>query len=163
MPATPEDLFARLDALNIATTTHEHPPLHTVEESRRLRGALPGGHCKNLYLRDKKKRNWLLVTLEDREVDLKAVSTLLGAGRLSFGSADRLMEFLGVTPGSVTPFALINDPEQRVTVVLDAAMLKVDPLNYHPLVNTATTAIAPHDLLAFIRAGGHAPRIVALG
>lgn len=162
MPATPEDLFARLDALNIATTTHEHPPLHTVEESRRLRGALPGGHCKNLYLRDKKKRNWLLVTLEDREVDLKAVSTVLGAGRLSFGSADRLMEFLGVTPGSVTPFALINDREQRVTVVLDEAMLKVDLLNYHPLVNTATTAIAPDDLLAFIRAGGHEPQIVAL-
>lgn len=162
MPATPEDLFARLDDLGIATTTHAHPPLHTVEESRRLRGTLPGGHCKNLYLRDKKKRNWLLVTLEDRDVDLKAVSTLLGAGRLSFGSADRLMEFLGVTPGSVTPFALINDPGQRVTVVLDAAMLTRDPLNYHPLVNTATTAIAPGDLLAFIRAGGHEPRIVVL-
>lgn len=162
MPATPEDLFARLDALGIATTTHAHAPLHTVEESRRLRGALPGGHCKNLYLRDKKKRNWLLVTLEDRDVDLKAVSTVIGAGRLSFGSADRLMEFLGVTPGSVTPFALINDPEQRVNVVLDDAMLRFDPLNYHPLVNTATTAIAPGDLLAFIRAGGHEPRIVAL-
>ena len=163
MPATSADLFARLDELGIVTTTHEHPPLHTVEESRRLRGTLPGGHCKNLYLRDKKKRNWLLVTLEDREVDLKAASALLGAGRLSFGSADRLMEFLGVAPGSVTPFALINDPEQRVTVVLDAAMLKVDPLNYHPLVNTATTAIASDDLLTFIRAGGHEPLILPLG
>ncbi|MEQ9641634.1 MAG: prolyl-tRNA synthetase associated domain-containing protein [Alphaproteobacteria bacterium] len=162
MPATPEDLFRRLDELGIATTTVEHPPLFTVEDSKALRGQLPGGHCKSLYLRDKKKRNYLVVALEDQAVDLGTLPDRIGAGRLSFGSADRLMEFLGVIPGSVTPFALINDPEQRVNVVLHKAMLEHDPLNYHPLVNTMTTAIRPDDLLKFIRAGGHEPTIVDL-
>lgn len=162
MPATPEELLRRLDELAISTTTVEHPPLFTVEESKALRGQLPGGHCKSLYLRDKKKRNFLLVALEDQPVDLSSLPDKLGAGRLSFGSADRLMEFLGVIPGSVTPFALINDPDQRVEVALHRAMLEHDPLNYHPLVNTMTTAIRPDDLLKFIRACGHEPKIVDL-
>lgn len=159
MPANPDDLYRRLDALGIKTTTHQHPPLRTVAESKALRGALPGGHCKNLFLRDRKKRNWLVVTLEDRPIDLKRLAGVLTAAPLSFASEDRLMQFLGVSPGAVTPFALMNDAEHSVTVVLDHEMLAHDPLNYHPLVNTATTAIAPADLLAFIDACGHTPRI----
>jgi Ala-tRNA(Pro) deacylase len=162
MPATPDDLFRRLDDLGIATRTVEHPPLFTVAESKTLRGQLPGGHCKSLFLRDKKKRSFLVVTLEDHPVDLAGLPDRIGAGRLSFGSPERLMEYLGVIPGSVTPFALINDPDRRVEVVLEAAMLQHDPLNYHPLVNTMTTAISPADLLAFIKSCGHDPRVLPL-
>jgi len=162
MPATPEDLFRRLEELGIETTTHHHPPLFTVEESRQLRGDLPGGHHKNLYLRDKKKRNYLVVLPEEKQIDLKALPAVIGSDRLSFGSADRLREFLGVEPGAVTPFALINDAAGAVTVILDEEMLACDPLHYHPLDNAMTTAIAPDDLLRFIRATGHEPRILRL-
>ena len=158
MAATPEDLFARLDVLGIRVTTHRHPPLFTVDEARALRGDLPGGHCKCLFLKDKKGALWLVVTLEDRRVDLKALERRVGAGgRLSFARPDLLREALGVEPGAVTPFALINDAAGRVGVVLDQDMLACELLNYHPLVNDATTAIAPRDLLAFIAACGHRP------
>ena len=162
MAATPDELFQRLDALGIRHVTHRHPPLHTVAESVRLRGTLPGGHCKSLFLKDRKGGLWLVVVLEDRRLDLNALSARLGAPRFSFGSPALLQEVLGVTPGSVTPFALLNDTARRVAVVLDADMLEHDPLNYHPLVNTATTAVAPADLLRFIAACGHQPRILAL-
>jgi len=162
MPATQEDLYARFAALNIPTVTYTHAPLHTVEESRRLRGDLPGGHCKSLFLRNKKKTSWLIVTFEDRQIDLKDLAKRLGAGNLSFGSPERLMEYLGVLPGAVTPFALINDVVCRVKVVLDQEMLTHDPLNYHPLVNTVTTAISPRDLLTFIRSCGHEPSLLEL-
>lgn len=162
-PATPTDLFARLDELGIAYKTHEHPPLFTVEDSKRLRGELPGGHCKNLFLRDKKRSLFLLVVLEDRAIDLKGLRDRLGAaGNLSFGSPDLLLEVLGVTPGGVTPFALINDRQKRVTVFLDKKMLVMDPLNYHPLSNAMTTAIRPDDLLRFIESCGHTPRTIDL-
>ena len=160
MSATQADLFARLDALGIETKTHRHPPLHTVEESRRLRGDLPGGHCKSLFLKDKKGQLWLVVTLEDRALELKTLHRHIGAARLSFGQPELLWEALGVKPGAVTPFALINDPERRVKLVLDAEMLERDPLNYHPLENDATTAIAPHDLHRFIAACGHEPQVI---
>lgn len=160
MPASPADLFARLDQLGIRTTTERHPPLHTVEESRALRGDLPGGNCKSLFLKDKKGALWLVVTLEDRALDLKHLHKHIGAGRLSFAKPELLWEVLGVRPGAVTPFALINDREQRLRVVLDAGMLRHDPLNYHPLENDATTAIASGDLERFIAACGHRPLIV---
>ena len=162
-PATPGALLRMLNQLGIKVAVHEHPPLRTVQQSKALRGDLPGGHCKNLFLRDDKKRNILVVTLEDRAIDLASLPAKIGSGRLSFASAQRLMEFLGVEPGAVTPFALINDATQSVAVVLDAAMLKLSPLNYHPLVNTMTAAIAPADLLKFIQACGHRPLIVDLG
>ncbi len=162
MAATTEDLFARFEALGIRTTTHRHAAMFTVEESKTLRGELPGGHCKSLFLHDKKGALWLVVTLEDRRLDLAALARLIGAARLSFGKPVVLKEVLGVEPGAVTPFALINDTEHRVNVVLDKAMLDHDPLNYHPLVNTATTAIRPADLMAFIAACGHEPTIVDL-
>lgn len=162
-PASREDLERRLAELGIATATFEHPPVFTVDEARVLRGEIAGGHCKNLFLKDKKNAIWLVVTLEETAVDLKRLPGLIGSARLSFGRPELLLEVLGVEPGSVTPFALINDRERRVNVVLEAAMLRHDVLNYHPLVNSATMSIAAPDLVAFIRACGHEPRVVELG
>jgi len=162
LPLTPEELFARLDAVGIAHRTYSHPPVFTVAEATALRGSLPGGHCKSLFLKDKKGGFWLAVMLEERRINLKKLAARLIAPRFSFGSAADLYQFLGVRPGSVTPFALVNDVEHRVTPVLDAAMLEHDPLNYHPLANDRTTAIGSADLLRFIAACGHAPRIVDL-
>jgi Ala-tRNA(Pro) deacylase len=163
MPATPDDLMAELGRLGIATTTVSHPPLFTVEESRALRGSIPGAHTKNLFLKDKKDAIFLLTVLEDAEIDLKQVHHLIGASsRVSFGKPELLAEKLGVIPGAVTPFGLINDRPPSVNVVLDAALVAHDRINCHPLTNTATTTIATADLLAFIRAGGHAPRILPL-
>ncbi len=154
-------LFAFLEQLGIATTTTEHAPVYTVEEAQALRGQIPGGHCKCLFLKDKKGGLWLVVAEETRAVDLKALSRHLGAPRFSFGKPPLLQEVLGVTPGSVTPFALMNDRRaQRVTVVLDAAMMQRPALNFHPLDNRATTIIAAADLRAFIAACGHTPYIV---
>lgn len=160
MPASEQDLMARLAELNIECTTHRHPALWTVEESKQLRGDLPGGHCKSLFLKDKKGVFYLVVALEDREIDMKRLRRPIGAAQLSFGRPELLMELLGVIPGSVTPFGLINDTEIQVRVVLDREMLEHDPLNYHPLTNEATTEIAPDDLVAFVQACGHEPQIL---
>jgi Ala-tRNA(Pro) deacylase len=163
MPASPEDLFAYLDGLGIPHRTVTHPPLFTVEQARALRGTIPGGHTKNLFLKDKKNALFLVVLLEDAVIELKSLHNRLGAsGRFSFGSADLLREVLGVPPGAVTPFAALNDFEGRVSIVLDAAMMGHDTLNYHPLVNTRTTSISRADLIKFLEATGHPPRIVPL-
>ena len=162
MALTPDELLERLTALGIPHRTHEHPAVFTVAESIELRGKLPGGHCKSLFLKDKKGGLWLAVMLEERRLDMKKLADRLGAPRFSFGSAELLAEVLGVTPGSVTPFAVANDREGRVRLVLDKEMLNHNPLNYHPLVNTKTTAIAPEDLLKFIGSCGHRPTIVSL-
>jgi Ala-tRNA(Pro) deacylase len=160
MATTPEQLFAALDALGIQHRTVSHPPLFTVEQSRTLRGQIPGGHTKNLFLRDKKQALYLVVALEHAEIDLKGLHRRLGAsGRFSFGSADLLAEVWGVAPGAVTPFGAINDHRTRVTVVLDAAMMEHGTLNYHPLVNTMTTSIGRDDLVKFLAVTGHRPRI----
>jgi Ala-tRNA(Pro) deacylase len=160
MPKTPEQLFAALDGLNILHRTVHHPALFTVEQSRELRGQIPGGHTKNLFLRDKKGAIYLVVTLEDAGVDLKGLHRKLRAsGRFSFGSADLLRDVWGVEPGSVSPFGAINDTGHRVTVVLDAAMMQQETLNYHPLDNRMTTTIARDDLIRFLRWTGHEPRI----
>jgi Ala-tRNA(Pro) deacylase len=151
-----------LDGLGIATRTVEHAPVFTVDEARRLRGEIPGGHTKNLFLIDKDERLWLVVALEDAAVDLKALPRKVGSGRVSFGKPDRLRQALGIEPGSVTPFALINDVDNRVNVVLDEAMMREPLLNCHPLENTATTTIAAAELLRFIRSCGHSPKIVAV-
>ena len=150
--------------LAIASTTVEHPPLHTVEESQALRGEIPGGHVKNLFVKDKKSRLFLLVLGEETSVDLKRVHEKIGAqGRVSFGSAELLEEVWGVKPGAVTPFGAINDAEGRVSVVLDATMMRHERLNFHPLVNTRTTGLASADIIKFLRATGHEPMIVELG
>jgi Ala-tRNA(Pro) deacylase len=162
MSATPDDFFARLSEIGVETTTHHHPPVFTVEESKSLRGDLPGTHCKNLFLKDHKKIFWLVVTLESRRIDMKDLQQRMGSGRLSFGKPDLLKEVLGVDPGTVTPFALINDSENRVRLVLDREMMETELLNYHPLTNAATTAIRPQDLLKFIASCGHQPRVVGL-
>ena len=153
----PQQLFARLDALGIARHTVEHPPVFTVEEAKALRGNLPGHHIKNLFLRNKKEEMWLVVALEDRAIDLKRLGEALGAGRLSFGSPDRLRRQLGVEPGSVTPFALVNDETRAVRLALDRGLMEGGPINAHPLVNTMTTAIAMADLLRLFETTGHAP------
>src|SRR5947208_6116333 len=127
----PQQLFARLDQLGIAYRTVEHPPVFTVEEAKALRGNLPGHHIKNLFLRNKKEEMWLVVALEDRTIDLKRLGEVLGAGRLSFGSPERLRTYLGVEPGSVTPFAVINDTAHRVSLVLDRALETGGPVNAH--------------------------------
>jgi Ala-tRNA(Pro) deacylase len=163
VPKTPEDLLAYLGYLGIATTTVEHPPLHTVEDSRALRGEIGGAHAKNLFVKDKKSRLFLLVVGEEAVVDLKRVHEKIGAqGRVSFGSAELLEEVWGVRPGAVTPFGAINDPEGRVTVVLDAALMRHERLNFHPLVNTRTTGLESADLVEFLVATGHQPIVVRL-
>ncbi len=162
LPTSPEALLARLAELGIPVSNFSHPPVHTVEEAKALRGELKGGHIKNLFLRNKKGAMWLITCLEDRKIDLKALGQALGAGRFSFGSAERLMTYLGVLPGAVTPFAVINDTEGKVQVVLDRALLACDPINAHPLVNDRTTAVSAEDLVRFLEAVGHPPRIFDL-
>jgi Ala-tRNA(Pro) deacylase len=163
MPASPDDLFAFLDRLGIKHATVTHPPLFTVEQSRALRGQIPGGHTKNLFLKDRKDALFLVVALENATIDLKSLHRRLGAsGRFSFGSPHLLQEVWGVPPGAVTPFGALNDVEGRVTVVLDTAMMQHDTLNFHPLVNTRTTSIARADLIKFLEATGHLPRITAV-
>lgn len=154
---SPQQLFQKLDSLGIAHRTVEHPPVFTVDEAKALRGALPGAHIKNLFLRNKKEEMWLVVALEDRVLDLKRLGEVLGAGRLSFGSPERLRRHLGVEPGSVTPLALANDEGHRVRLALDRGVVEAGPVNAHPLVNTMTTSLSTPDLLRFLAATGHAP------
>ena len=163
MPASPEDLIAFLDSLGVASDTVEHPPLHTVEESQSLRGQIPGGHSKNLFVKDKKSRLFLLTLGEETQIDLKRVHEKIGAsGRVSFGSGELLEEVWGVKPGAVTPFGAINDKAGRVTVVLDSGLMAHDRVNFHPLVNTRTTGVSPEGLLTFLRATGHEPVVADL-
>lgn len=161
-PATPEDLFAFLETLGIATTTVTHPPLFTVEDSKALRGDLPGGHTKNLFLKDKKGKLFLVTCDEGRKVNLKALEKAIGAARVSFGKPELLLETLGITPGAVTTFSLINDRGEphRVHFAIDASLLKHALIHCHPLHNQATTAISPEDLMRFVVACGHEATIV---
>lgn len=164
MPAaTPADLFAFFDRLAIPTRTVDHAPVFTVAESRSIKEAIPGGHSKNLFMKDKKGRLFLVVAEAEARVDLKRLHETIGAsGRLSFGSADLLREVLGVEPGSVTPFAAMNDGASMVTVILDAGLIAFEQVNFHPLTNAMTTTIARDDLIRFLEATGHEPRVVAL-
>jgi Ala-tRNA(Pro) deacylase len=162
-PGAAEDaLYRMLDALGIAYHTFEHVPVFTVEESRAVCAHIPGGHTKNLFLKDRRDGLWLVVAREHLRVDLNALAKQLDVARFSFGAAELLIDVLGVPPGSVTPFALMNDKSARVRVVLDASMLAIDPINFHPLRNDRTTAIAPADLVKFIRATGHEPLLLSL-
>lgn len=163
MAMTREALLSYLGALGIETETVEHPPLFTVEESRALRGEIPGAHTKNLFLKCKKGQLWLVTALEDTAIDLKTLHHRLGSGRLSFGSAELLGEVLGLTPGSVSAFGVINDTQNRVSVALDEALMRWDRINLHPLVNTATTTISLQGLISFLGSCGHPPKILALG
>ncbi|MGZ8400463.1 MAG: prolyl-tRNA synthetase associated domain-containing protein [Methyloceanibacter sp.] len=163
MVADRTELFARLEALGISTTTFEHAPMFTVEQSASLRASLPGAHTKNLFLIDKDGRMVLVIAKDDTRVDLKALAKRLSAGRFSFGRGGLLEAVLGVHAGSVTPLALINPSAVAITVVVDAALLDFTEVNCHPLVNTATTRLATRDLIRFIEACGHEPRVLTLG
>lgn len=160
MLTTRDELLARLATMGIVTATHDHPPVFTVEQAREHTYRLPGGHCKNLFLKDKKDRLWLVTLLDDRKVDLNALSKRLGAARFSFGRPELLREVLGVEPGSVTPLAIVNDTAGRVTHVIDSGLLSAGTVNCHPLQNDATTAIKSADLLRFVRETGHEPVIL---
>jgi len=161
LPTSPDALLAQLEALGIAAAVHRHPPVFTVEESKALRGSLPGGHIKNLFLRNKKgDRMWLVVLEENAKVDLKALAPRIDGDKLSFGSPDRLMTHLGVRPGSVTPLALVNDRAGKVELVVDRAVFAMDPVNCHPLTNDMTVAISAADLERFFAATGHRPRLL---
>jgi Ala-tRNA(Pro) deacylase len=162
MPADRRALFARLESLEIETVTVEHAPMFTVEQSRELRGQLPGAHTKSLFLIDKDGRMVLGVVKEDTRVDLRNLAGTLGHARYSFGKDTLLEQVLGVTAGSVTPFALINENARNVTVVVDKTLLDYDEINCHPLENTATTRLKTADLLRFIRACGHEPIVIPL-
>ena len=162
MRAGRKELFAALEGLGIATTTVEHAALFSVEEARAGRGDLPGAHTKNLFLKSKKGSLWLVVALESTKVDLTALSKAKGCGRFSFAKPEQMRETLGVEPGSVTPFALINDRGSEVRLILDQAMMAHETLNFHPMENTATTAIGRDDLLTFLRAHDHEPEILSL-
>jgi Ala-tRNA(Pro) deacylase len=162
MPATRTELMNLFDKLGISTSTVDHEPVFTVEEAQKVHGDIPGGHCKNLFCKDEKGVLWLIVALEDSRIDLKAAKDKIGSKRLTFGKPELLMEVLGIEPGSVTPFSLINDKAVRTNVILDAYMMKQERLNFHPLKNDATTTINSIDLLTFIKACGHAPRVVAV-
>jgi Ala-tRNA(Pro) deacylase len=158
---TREDLFRFLDGLGIQHITKDHAPVFTVAESVALRDEIPGGHTKNLFVKDKKDRYFLLTVEENATVDLKTVHTLIGAsGRVSFGRAEKLMEYLGVIPGAVTAFGAINDTAGNVTFVLDAELMGHDIVNCHPLENDATTSIASADLIRFMEATGHSPIVL---
>jgi Ala-tRNA(Pro) deacylase len=160
MPLGRTELLAFLQNYGIVTSTVEHPPLFTVEQSRALRGEISGGHTKNLFLKDKKDRIFLVVAEENAEIDMKNLHRRIDSARLSFGRPELLAELLGVVPGSVTPFGVVNDTAARVTVILDKALLRHDKLNFHPLENVATTTIGREDFLAFLRHSGHAPKIL---
>ena len=159
-PVTRQALFSFLDGLGIAHSTLDHAPVFTVEESQPVKAALPGGHSKNLFLKDKKQNLVLISALHDTQIALNQLHKRLGTARFSFGNADLLVEKLGVQPGSVTAFALVNDPDREVRFILDAALMAHETVNFHPLKNDATTALSSADLLKFVRALGREPEIV---
>ena len=155
------ELFAKLEEFGIKFSNHEHPPLHTVAESQSLRGELPGAHIKNLFLRDKKRRFFLVTVAENRKVDLKWLRRAIGAqGTLSFGSSESLNELLGVVPGAVTPLSVINDKASVVTAFIDKELLDADLVNAHPLRNDMTTALSARDLITFMEMVHHSPNIL---
>jgi Ala-tRNA(Pro) deacylase len=154
------DLFAFFDAHGVDHATLEHPALFRVGEGEDFKQALPGAHTKNLFLKDSRGQLWLISAEQEARIDLKRLPGVIGSGRLSFGSAALLEATLGVTPGSVTAFALINDQARQVRFVLDAALHAAGQVNFHPLVNTATTTISQAGLRAFLRALDIVPLIV---
>lgn len=162
-PATPEELLKLLNEMGMQTTTHEHEPVFTVEESEHVTASIPGGHTKNLFVKDKKGSFFLIVAENKARIPLNKVHTLIGAqGRVSFANADYLMEHLGVTPGSVNAFAPMNDKAGVVKVIIDEPLLEYEHINCHPLINDKTTTISREDLLRFLAHFNHEPLIIKL-
>lgn len=162
LPTTPEAVMKRFDELGISYKLQRHQAVYTVAESEMIDARIPGTHCRNFFLRDKKKNNFLVCLQNATEVDMKKLAPAIGADKLSFGSAERLWEYLGVRPGSVCPYCIINDKNSDVTICLDASMMDHEVLNFHPLINTMTVSVAPKDLVRFIESTGHKPHIVDL-
>lgn len=160
MPVTRQALFDYLDSLNISHTTYEHAPIFTVEEGADIKAAMPGGHTKNLFLKDKAGRFFLICALGETPIRINKLHPVLGCKRLSFGKPEPLLEHLGMTPGSVTLFSILNDTDNQVTLILDTALMNHDIVNFHPLLNDATTAISSADMVAFAKATGHEPVIL---
>jgi len=162
IPTSADQLIACLEELGIKSETIDHAPVYTVAEAQQLRGSLPGSHIKNLFLRNKKEEMWLVVVDENKRVDLKKLGEKLHAGKLSFGSPDRLMKYLGVLPGAVTPFAIINDKDGGVRIAVDEDLKSHERINAHPLVNDKTTNLAFGDLVSFLEKHGHKPLFLTI-
>lgn len=162
LPTSPADLFNTLKSLNIPYEYYEHEAVFTVAESEAVDTVIPGTHCRNLFLRDKKKKNYLLVLPVDIDLDIKKLSDVIGSARLSFGSNERLWEYLGVRSGSVCPFAITNDTGNNVTIILEKSMMEQEVVNYHPLLNTMTISVSPNDLVKFIEHSNHEAHIMDL-
>ncbi len=162
LPTTPEQLLEKLQSFDIAYELHHHEPIFTVQEGADLKISIPGLHCRNLFLRDKKKKNYLVVAANETEIDLKKLENLIDSARLSFGSAQRLWQYLGIRPGSVCPFCAINDGAQEVSLILDHYMMEAERVNYHPLDNAMTIGLAPSNLLRFFDEIGHSYQIIDL-
>ena len=160
VPATRDGFEAFLHEIGVKFHTHEHPAVFRVDEGHDIKAAMPGAHTKNLFLKDKKGQLWLISARQDTVIDLKRLHRHIGSDRLSFGNAELMFETLGVTPGSVTAFGLVNDRDHRVRFVLDKALDDADIVNFHPLTNTATTAISREGLHAFLKAVGVTPMVI---
>jgi Ala-tRNA(Pro) deacylase len=159
-PATRADFEAFLAEIGVGFRTHEHPAVFRVDEGHDIKAEMPGAHTKNLFLKDKKGQLWLISARQDTVIDLKRLHRHIGSDRLSFGNAELMLETLGVTPGSVTAFGLVNDREHRVRFVLDKALDDAALVNFHPLTNTATTAVSRDGLHAFLAAIGVDPMVI---
>ena len=162
LPTSADALLAKLDELGIAYSRHHHEPLFTVADSQAMRGAIPGAHIKNLFVKNKKQQIWMITVLEHRVVDLNTLAKQIGAGRVSFAKPELLLQHWGVRPGAVTPFGAINDTDQVVTVILDEALKGEPVVNCHPLVNDQTVGVSADDLVRFLNAVGHPPEFVAI-
>ena len=157
---TRPDLIAFLDELGVEHRTLDHPAVFRVGEGDEIKAAMPGAHTKNLFLKDARDQLWLISAQGHAQIDLKRLPPVIGSGRLSFGNAALMEETLGVTPGSVTAFGLINDTDKRVRFVLDAALADAEAVNFHPLTNTATTGVSQAGLRKFLAALGVEPLVV---
>ena len=159
-PLESDQLLAMLDQRSISHHTLDHAPMWTVEDAKAIRAPSPHGHTKNLFVRNKKGKMWLLTLHEDRKVDLKATAALLGANRFSFASPERLMHYLGVTPGAVSAFSILNDVTHQVRFFVDEALMADPEWHIHPLVNTRTTTIKRETLLAFLHDQGFSHQVL---
>jgi Ala-tRNA(Pro) deacylase len=160
-PHTPDDVVRVLNDLGLAHTLYHHDAVFTVAEAEKVERDIPGVHCRNLFVRDDKETMFLVSLRNRTQVDLKKLSAALSCRRLSFGSPERLYKYLGVRPGSVCAFAVMNDRDHQVQLILEAEMMDAPLISFHPLINTMTVTLAPADLVRFARHFGHSPRILS--
>ncbi len=162
LPLPPLVLLERFSALELPVALHHHPAIFTVAEGRDLEREIHGTHTRNLFLKDHKGKMFLVTLTQETPIDLKKLSALLGVGRFSFGSPERLWSFLGVRPGSVSPLAILNDHEKQVSLILEKKMMEQTLINFHPLINTMTIGLTPSDLMIFLEKHGITPQIIDL-